>query len=75
VNACRNAFFSPSFQLGAGVTAVLGGAVWTVLAILLTTEPPNVIAMSGVALIYSGYSMIQNGVTLHAVNQAPPPPA
>jgi drug/metabolite transporter (DMT)-like permease len=45
-------------QLRFGIVTVLGSVAWTAGALLFTDEPPNVIAMSGVALILTGVTII-----------------
>lgn len=48
----------------AGIFIVWSTAVWTVLSIWLTDEPPNVLAMSGLALVLSGVLMWQEGINM-----------
>lgn len=45
-------------QLRLGILAVVAGVLWTLAALLLSSEPPNVIGMSGVALILGGITMV-----------------
>lgn len=45
-------------QLRLGILAVIIGAIWTTLVLLFGNEPPNVIGMSGVALILGGITMV-----------------
>jgi hypothetical protein len=51
----------------AGALLAAGSLVWTALTILLTSEPPNVIAMSGLALVLAGLQMIQNSITMRKI--------
>lgn len=51
----------------AGALVILTSTAWTVLSILLTSEPPNVLAMSGAALNLAGLGMLQNSLTMRKV--------
>jgi hypothetical protein len=57
----------PRLNMAAGATIATAAAAWTLLAIALTSEPPNVIAMSGVALVLAGLTMMQNALTMRKV--------
>jgi multidrug transporter EmrE-like cation transporter len=57
----------PRLNLAAGALISITAFIWTVLSITLTTEPANVLAMSGVALILAGVTMMQNALTMRKV--------
>lgn len=45
-------------QLRFGVVVVFVAVVWAALALLFSGEPPNVVAMSGVALVLAGVGIV-----------------
>lgn len=45
-------------QLRAGILTVVVSTLWTVAALLWSDEPPNVIAMSGIALVLTGVGIV-----------------
>jgi hypothetical protein len=45
-------------QLRWGILIVLGSTLWTIWALTASDEPPNVVAMSGVALILTGIGIV-----------------
>jgi multidrug transporter EmrE-like cation transporter len=56
----------------AGIVLAIGSLVWTIITITLTSEPPNVIAMSGLALVLAGLQMIQNSLTMRKIEVETP---
>jgi hypothetical protein len=59
-----NALLAPGLNAWLGGVIAAGAAVWTVLSILLTSEPANVLAMSGVALVGFGLQLIQGSLQM-----------
>lgn len=51
-------------QLRFGIIVVLLSTVWTVGALLFSDEPPNVIAMSGIALVLTGIGIVVSAQVL-----------
>lgn len=49
----------PTVNLVIGLTIITVSTIWTVLSIILTNEPTNVLAMSGGALDLAGLTFIQ----------------
>jgi hypothetical protein len=54
----------------AGWSIVVGASVWTVLSIALTSEPANVLAMSGVALVIAGLLIVQGALQMRKIDDA-----
>lgn len=60
----------PRLNMLAGATIATGATIWTVLSILLTSEPANVLAMSGVALIGLGLGLMQGALQMRKIEHA-----
>lgn len=63
-------FLSPRLNLWVGVVIAVSAVVWTVLSIALTSEPANVLAMSGVALVGFGMQLVQGSMQLRKIEVA-----
>jgi hypothetical protein len=62
-----NRLLDPRLNAIAGFCVIAGAFVWTVLSIALTSEPSNVLAMSGVALVLAGLMMVQSGLQMRKI--------
>lgn len=51
-------------QLRFGIWVVILSTIWTVAALIFSDEPPNVIAMSGIALILTGVGIVVSAQVL-----------
>lgn len=58
---------SPQLNMMVGAAVTFTAVVWTILALSLTSEPANVIAMSGFALVLAGFTMMQNALTMRKI--------
>jgi hypothetical protein len=61
---------SPRLNLAAGLVVLSASVVWTILSITLTSEPANVLAMSGVALCGFGVQLVQGSLQLRKIEEA-----
>lgn len=61
-------------QLRAGILTVVFSTAWTIAALLWSDEPPNVIAMSGVALILTGIGIVVGAQVLERAEPDDTPP-
>lgn len=59
-----SALLAPSLNAWLGGVIAIGAAAWTILSILMTSEPANVLAMSGVALVGFGLQLIQGSLQM-----------
>lgn len=62
-------------QLRFGIITVIASVLWTVFALLFTDEPPNVVAMSGVALVLTGVTWVVAAQGLEQMEEGSDVPA
>lgn len=60
----------PRAQLRFGIWIVLGSTIWTLYALFFSGEPPNVIAMSGIALVLTGIGIVVSAQVLERQDES-----